>query len=206
MSQEWLYCVAMSEETEQTVRLRESVTPGQALARRLREVRTLRKWSAQDLAWRCYQLGMPGLDRSAIANIENGRRQRVGVDEFLVLALALGVAPVHLLVPITEEVYAIAPNRAIGTSHVRKWLRGDFQMTAALLATDPVTRFADEETYRTQRPEDERQQPPSYQPPREEDIERYRQDLLDALHKADLGGWRLVRDEQPARNDGEKSG
>lgn len=39
---------------------------------------------------------MPQLDRSAIANIENGRRQRVGIDELLVM---LGVPGVPLVCP-----------------------------------------------------------------------------------------------------------
>jgi transcriptional regulator with XRE-family HTH domain len=71
----------------------------------MRGVRAARGWSAQQLADRCAELGMPDLDRSAVANIENERRQRIGVDELFVLALALGVAPVHLAVPLDEDWY-----------------------------------------------------------------------------------------------------
>lgn len=167
----------------------EPVTPGQAVARRLREVRRVRGWSAQDLADRCEALGVPSLDRSTVANIENGRRQRVGVDELLVLALALGVAPVHLLVPLEEEWYAVAPEHVTGTSRVRQWVRGAYPMTGVPLTRDPVSRQADRETYRTQRPEAPEWEPPPEPTPEEE--ARRRQERI--RHFQDLEEQGLVR-------------
>lgn len=142
------------------------LTPGQAIARRVREARKARGWSAQQLAERCADLGMPELDRSTIANIENGRRQRVGVDELLVLALALGVAPVHLLVPLHEEWYAVTPEHITGASRVRQWVRGNYPIPP--IQNDPVLRQADRDTYLSQQPEKEWTPPPEPTPAEQE--------------------------------------
>ncbi len=175
------YCVLMT----QTEPL-EAVAPVQALARRVREVRTARGWSAQELAQRCAALGMPALDRSTIANIESGRRQRVGVDELLVLALALGVAPVHLLVPLTEQWYAATPDRVTGTSRVREWVRGNYPMHGADV-NDPAARSADREMYLSQRPApaDDWTAPPE---PTPEEREDRRRDRLRKLAEAEEAG------------------
>jgi len=164
----------------------EAVAPVQALARRVREVRTVRGWSAQELAQRCDALGMPALDRSTIANIESGRRQRVGVDELLVLALALGVAPVHLLVPLDEQWYAVTPGRVTGTSRVREWLRGNYPIHGADPG-DPTARLADRETYLSQRPAgaDDWTAPPEPTPDEREDRRR---DRLRRLAEAEEAG------------------
>lgn len=164
----------------------EAVTPVQALASRVREVRTARGWSAHELAQRCDALGMPALDRSTIASVESGRRQRVGVDELLVLALALGVAPVHLLVPPSEQWYAVTPDRVTGTSRVREWIRGNFPMHGAD-ASDPVARSADHETYLSQRPapDDDWAAPPV---PTPQEREGRRRERLRKLVEAEEAG------------------
>jgi hypothetical protein len=58
-----------------------------------------------ELAARCAELGAGHLTENVIENIESGRRDKQGrrrrdvtVDELLTLAVALNVAPVHLLV------------------------------------------------------------------------------------------------------------
>ena len=179
----------------------EVVAPVQALARRVREVRTARGWSAQELARRCAGLGLPALDRSTIANIESGRRQRVGVDELLVLALALGVAPVHLLVPLDEQWYALTPDRVTGTGRVREWLRGNWPMHGAD-PNDPTARLADRETYLSQRPapDDDWTAPPEPTPKEREDHRRERlRKLAEAedaglvtIQRHDGGGWTVT--------------
>jgi 8-oxo-dGTP pyrophosphatase MutT (NUDIX family)/transcriptional regulator with XRE-family HTH domain len=58
------------------------------------------KTSAQQLADRCKELGMPALSRIVITRLENGRRDAVSVAEVSILAEALGVPPVLLLFPI----------------------------------------------------------------------------------------------------------
>jgi len=82
---------------------------------------------------------MGSLDRSTVANIENGRRQRIGVDELLVLAYVLGVAPVHLLVPLDEQWYHVTPDWVTGSGRVRQWVRG----AHPLLSTDKRTFYAE---------------------------------------------------------------
>lgn len=69
----------------------------------------------------------------AIFNLESGRRKKEGkrrrhvtVDELLTLAYALGVAPIHLLVPIDGEdsPYAVTPNHRSSATVAREWIRG----------------------------------------------------------------------------------
>lgn len=103
------------------------LVPRAVVAKRIREVRGLRGWTALELAERCDGLGMPELNRSVIANIESGRRQDVSVTELLVFARALDVAPVNLLVPIDaadHDRYALTPNTPLQVDRAREWIRG----------------------------------------------------------------------------------
>ena len=72
------------------------------VAGRVRELRDRRGWSGTELAERMAEAGMPQFDRGILANFESGRRRSISVDEVLVLALVLDVAPVHLFVPVEE--------------------------------------------------------------------------------------------------------
>ncbi|MCX5342663.1 helix-turn-helix domain-containing protein [Streptomyces atratus] len=66
------------------------------------EVRRRRKelrWSAQDLADQCEEIGYP-IPRNVIANMESGRRATLPLVEIMVLAKALRVTPVSLIYPI----------------------------------------------------------------------------------------------------------
>lgn len=91
------------------------------------QVQSLRKgrgWSAQRLAEEMVKVGIPW-DRSIVANLENGRRAVVSVEEFLALAYVLDIAPVHLLVPIDDS----APLQPVAgvtvdPGQVRAWVRG----------------------------------------------------------------------------------
>lgn len=58
--------------------------------------------SAQGLANECAALGFP-IQRSVIANFENGRRTSVTLAEILVFAEALGVSPMELMCPVGKE-------------------------------------------------------------------------------------------------------
>ncbi|WP_326593869.1 helix-turn-helix domain-containing protein [Streptomyces brevispora] len=58
--------------------------------------------SAQQLADECARLGMP-IQRSVIANFENGRRANISIAEVMVMAAALRVAPIYLLFPIGQQ-------------------------------------------------------------------------------------------------------
>jgi transcriptional regulator with XRE-family HTH domain len=101
-------------------------SPTQVVARRVAELRARRGLSAQKLADRCAEYGMPELNRSVITNLENHRRQAVTVDELLTLALTLGVAPLHLLVPTDDTArVAITPNSDVDAASTRAWVVGE---------------------------------------------------------------------------------
>jgi transcriptional regulator with XRE-family HTH domain len=97
------------------------------VARRVRELRDRRGWSAQELANRCADAGWPQLDRGVLANLENGRRRSVSIDEVLVLALVLDVAPVHLVVPTTDRAVQVG-KWIVGSGPVREWVRGNYPL------------------------------------------------------------------------------
>jgi transcriptional regulator with XRE-family HTH domain len=78
------------------------LAPGQVVARRLREARLSAGLTQEQLSRRLADDVGYRLSRVAIAEIEAGRR-RVTVDDWLALAAALNVAPVHLVVPFESE-------------------------------------------------------------------------------------------------------
>jgi len=101
-------------------------SPTQIVARRVAALRARRGLSAQKLADRCADYGMPDLNRSVITNLENNRRQTVTIDELLTLALALGVAPLHLLIPTNDDArVAITPNSDVDAANARQWVIGE---------------------------------------------------------------------------------
>lgn len=120
------------------------------VARRVQELRKAQGLSAQELAERLAQ-HWPELDRSILANLESGRRRSVSVDEVLVLALALNVAPVHLFVPVTEEPVHVGAHK-IPSPVARDWVRGGTPLEgqdARLFRTQvPESEWADYEASR----------------------------------------------------------
>ena len=82
-----------------------------------------RGMSQQGLAERMNQLGAR-TDRSVVAKVESGRRA-ISLEDVFRYALALDVAPVHLIVPIdsTEPIH-LAPNLEAAPHEVRAWIRG----------------------------------------------------------------------------------
>lgn len=99
-------------------------TPTQILARQMKEVRTRRGWTQQDLADRLQDLGL-NVDQSTIARIEKGQIKRVTLDDALAIAAALGVQPVQLMVPMkADNRVALAPNLIVEPSLARRWIRG----------------------------------------------------------------------------------
>jgi transcriptional regulator with XRE-family HTH domain len=109
---------------------REAPDPTQVVARSVREVRDRRGWSAQQLADACKAAGAQSvLDRSALASIENGRRQRIGVDQLLALAFALDVSPLRLLLPLDDdELIQVVPSTTVTAAEARRWIRGTDQL------------------------------------------------------------------------------
>lgn len=68
------------------------------IAQEVRRYRQAQKLSAQQLADRTAEIGMP-INRSVLANLESGRRDTVSVAELFVLAAALRVPPLLLTFP-----------------------------------------------------------------------------------------------------------
>jgi transcriptional regulator with XRE-family HTH domain len=108
-------------------------TVSDVVAARVRDVRAKRKLTVAELAARCAEMGAPGLTANALYKLE-GRRNSpaerrprpVSVDELLALALALNVAPVHLLVPVDDPdaEYPVIGGVLSRRFGVRAWIRG----------------------------------------------------------------------------------
>jgi transcriptional regulator with XRE-family HTH domain len=117
------------------------------VGRRLRDVRARRGLSAQDVADLCAEVGVPELNRSVIANLENGRRASVSIEEVLVLAYVLRVPPVLMFTPIgTSDNLKIAPKVTQLPMQALIWASGeepqprDDQVTRELAAPIALTR------------------------------------------------------------------
>jgi len=94
-------------------------------------VKALRgKRSAQWLADRTAELGHP-ISRTAISNLEVGRKRSVDVPELVVLARALGVPPLRLLYPVLSagEVEVLPGHRTSSWS-AAQWFAGRAPYTA----------------------------------------------------------------------------
>ena len=106
-------------------------TVSDVVAARVREVRGKRHLTVAELAARCAERGAPELTAQALYKLEQRRpgklRPRpVTVDELLTLAIALNVAPVHLLVPVDDpdETYPVIGGVQARRFGVRAWIRG----------------------------------------------------------------------------------
>lgn len=108
-------------------------TPTETVARRVRALRQ-GQFTAEQLAEAMAGLGIPW-QRNVVANLENGRRDAVSVDELFALALILGVAPVALLVDIKAESAPVTPDIDVVPAELLLWLLGD----ADLPEPAPVT-------------------------------------------------------------------
>ncbi|MCX5270986.1 helix-turn-helix domain-containing protein [Streptomyces virginiae] len=97
--------------------------PVGVIGERTRQLRQRKGWTAAELGDRMSDLGVKW-DRSIVANLENGRRKSVSVGELLGLAMALDVAPVHILIPPSGGRYKPAPNAEYDAGAVREWVRG----------------------------------------------------------------------------------
>jgi transcriptional regulator with XRE-family HTH domain len=95
------------------------------IAERVKGIRKDRRMSAQDLADATAQLGHP-IKRSVIANLENGRRDSIGIAEVLVLARALDVPPLALVFPLGRAPEAeVFPGASAPTWDAARWFTGE---------------------------------------------------------------------------------
>lgn len=177
------------------------------VARRVQEQRKRQGLTAKALAERCRTMGAPGMTASVIANIESGRpdlngrrRRQVTLEEWLILAQALHVAPIHLLVPVDDEQtrYELTPETPQPTQGlhresagwVRAWIRGD----------EPLT-FTNKRIYRSEVPADEWK---SY---RQKETERL--EVNKVLAAIVDQGYKITPPERPEaseREEGESNG
>lgn len=100
------------------------------------QVRLKRKalgWSAQALANRCDAAGFP-IPRSTIAKLESGRRDSISIAELMILARALGVAPIDLICPPeTRGRVWITPVELLRSLDARLWWRGGSDIDPSLI-------------------------------------------------------------------------
>jgi transcriptional regulator with XRE-family HTH domain len=109
----------------------QDLTATEIAGRRLRELRSVRKLSAQALADRCAELGVTSLKRQVITNIENGRRGFVGIDELLALAWALDAPPVMFMLPIgRDERLRVTPSSSLNAAIALPWVAGEMPAAA----------------------------------------------------------------------------
>src|SRR4051794_30544803 len=102
-------------------------TVRQTTAGQVRVFRTRRGMSQQDLADRLNQLGAR-VDRSVVAKVESGKRA-VSLEDAFRFALALDVAPLHLIVPVdSDDPIHLAPDMEASPGEVRAWIRGQQPM------------------------------------------------------------------------------
>jgi transcriptional regulator with XRE-family HTH domain len=99
--------------------------PALVITQQMRELRRAREWSAQRLGDEMTAAGVPW-DRAIIANLESGRRRTITIDEWLTLAAVLGVAPLHLLVPVDDAAdFPATPQTTLPADVARAWITGD---------------------------------------------------------------------------------
>ncbi|HLL66419.1 MAG TPA: helix-turn-helix transcriptional regulator [Micromonosporaceae bacterium] len=100
------------------------------IASQLKQLRARRNLTVKELAARCQEIGGRDMTANVLTNIEV-RRRDVSADELLLLALALDVAPVHLLTPAPGATggLAVTADVVADPEAAALWIRGD----AALL-------------------------------------------------------------------------
>lgn len=101
-------------------------TATQVIAHQVKKFRLERGWTAQELADRLAEAGMPHMKRPVITNLEIGRRQTVTVEEVLTLAWVLDVPPLMMFLPLgLSDEFEITPNTAVHPGLALKWILGE---------------------------------------------------------------------------------
>ena len=119
------YCSAVEHEREWSSRIAASVGERVAYFRERITDERGRKLTAQGLADRCTQLGLP-LTRPTVAKLEKGLRDTITVGEVQVLAAALGVPPIALVYPLGQrQAVEILPGTQAETWAAVKWFTAE---------------------------------------------------------------------------------
>lgn len=79
--------------------------------------------TAKRLAEITTDLGTP-MNRGSIASFETGRQQSITINQLMVLAQALGVAPATLLTPHRGEQLHVGPTLTLDAEDAAKWVTG----------------------------------------------------------------------------------
>jgi transcriptional regulator with XRE-family HTH domain len=106
-----------------------AATPSDLIAQRVRDLRKARGMTAADLAKRCAEAGMPRLTAQALYKLEGQRSKRtprpITVDELLVLAYALDIAPAYLVSGLDDAtMIPVTPALSVSALEVRNWMLG----------------------------------------------------------------------------------
>ncbi|MFD9398360.1 helix-turn-helix transcriptional regulator [Streptomyces sp. NPDC060011] len=109
-------------------------TPVGTIAKRIKELRARRGWTAEKLGVEVTRHGAK-FDRFTISNLENGKRQNVTVDELLAFAMTFDVAPIHLMVPLHNEPYLVTVDRTEDADRAREWIRGSLPLAGMNVRT-----------------------------------------------------------------------
>jgi transcriptional regulator with XRE-family HTH domain len=99
--------------------------PAKVFGKRVREARKRKNWTQKQLAERLAGLGQ-SFDQSRVAKVENGQIALTPLRDVFAFAMALDVAPIHLIVPLEDEMPAeITPKYDVPAPVAREWIRGN---------------------------------------------------------------------------------
>lgn len=96
----------------------------EAFRDQLRKIRRRRGWSQADLADRL------GIEQWDVSRLESDETRRVTLDEVLDVADALGVSPLHLILPPTPRARVHVGGRTVEARKARSWIRGEQPLRA----------------------------------------------------------------------------
>lgn len=103
---------------------RDAQTPADAVGHRLRELRSARDMTQEDLAAACAEAGAPAYTAMVIHRLENGSRH-VKVNDVYALASVFGVSPLVLLMPSTgDTTLMLTTTRSAKAVDVYEWTVG----------------------------------------------------------------------------------
>lgn len=100
-----------------------STTAADVVRRRVKQLRTERGWTMPRLVTELRKHNPDtAFDRDVLANFETGRRANVSIDEVLLLAYVLDVAPAELLCPFDNELPVTVGGTAPAPGQLWRWL------------------------------------------------------------------------------------